>query len=182
MANGQTVPATFTSSTNYKISPRLIIGSDAHYPQNPPEGNYYWFVVVDLVSLTVVVNEVQKATGAGTSTVPAAVKGHQGDPRYILFFATSSLPVGNLPQGDLYAFLMEAGAGCQLERVEQIAEQTGSNVVSFLAYALAATMNPSDGGGLEALIMNLDTSAIITMEFIHSGAEGGTYFPASICP
>lgn len=144
MTNGN-VPVTVEGSFGQYPYGRLVIAGKGYYGPNNAQANSYWFVVVDLTTLDVVVNEVS----ADGDQIPASVQQYDGNPQYLLILSSLALRTDNVPQGALYDFLRKAGAGPMLSRAEQINEQLGTGSIGQMSYILAATLSPADDKGLE---------------------------------
>src|SRR5215217_2157656 len=134
MADGNHVPVTVQGTLNYAY-PLVMIGQDTYNPQTSIN-NGFWYLVVDLTSLSIAANTVSTAG----SNVPSDIAQYANNPQSLLIFTTVTLNMMSLPQGALYQFLQVAGSGYELARAEQIAEQLGSGSVSGIGYILAATM------------------------------------------
>ncbi|MEM9275043.1 MAG: hypothetical protein AAGA80_19065 [Cyanobacteria bacterium P01_F01_bin.143] len=120
----------------------------------------YWYVVVDLTTLKVVAN----VTSDSNDSVPSAVSSYKDNSQYFLFFIANSQRGYNIPQGSLYTFLADIGAGPQLARGEEMIEQLGTGAIRYFSYILAATMNTKDAGGFE--LFSYTQQMILTMYFL----------------
>lgn len=125
---------------------------------------------MDLSSLEVVVNEVS----AADDQVPANVQLYDGNPRYLLVFASMALRTDNLPQGALYEFLKNAGSGSALDRAEQINEQLGTGTIGQMSYILAVTLNPADAKGFEEF--SFTGLTVMTFSLLPVTVDGQTTF------
>jgi hypothetical protein len=114
------------------------------WPNNAPL-NSTWFVVVDLTYLQVVANVVSTST----TQVPPALGPYIANPGFMLIAVSLGWTFDHVPQGALYSFLRSTGSGAALERAEQIYAQLGTGYFSSLGYILAATLDSSDGSGIE---------------------------------
>ncbi|MCB1808374.1 MAG: hypothetical protein KDK04_20715 [Candidatus Competibacteraceae bacterium] len=127
----------------------IYIGSEKIALPNPNPYHEFWYYGVDLRNPTgpAVFNLLDKSN----TEVPSEVSAHENDENVLLCFMFANTPTSYLPQGSLYTFLREAGAGPVLARTEQMAEQSGSSIFGFPNYGLAATMLTSDEPGFEAV-------------------------------
>ena len=80
-----------------------------------------------------------------------------------------------VPQGALYSFLRSTGSGQALERAEQIYAQLGTGYFSNVGYILAATLNPSDGSGIEEL-SHMGVIPIMTFSLMPVTIQGKTTY------
>ena len=136
----QNIPLTVESAMVENFGILVAYGQQSVQPPSL-QPNQYWFVVFDRSSLNVVYNV---ASGDGTS-VPNGLAQYNTD-QYILVLTTYVLSIVNLPQGDLYDFLIDNGAGRQLNRLIQINNQIGCGQIGSLAYALVAVLGNVDQG------------------------------------
>ncbi len=144
---GNNIPTTLQGSSG-NMNPYLFLGKDYYTPDvtHPPENNF-WFLIIDLSSLKVVVNELSSSN----DSVPASVQEYADKPGFLLIFVFVNVFTFHVPQGELALFLRKTGSGKLLSSVEQICEQTGSNVIAFPSYGLVATLDQGDLPGFEAL-------------------------------
>ena len=132
----------------------------------------YWYVVVDLTTLKVVAN----VTSESNDSVPTEISSYENNSQYFLFFIANSQRGYNVPQGSLYTFLNDIGAGQQLARGEEMIEQLGTGSIRYFSYILAATMDTTDAGGFE--IFSYTHPMILTMYFLPvTYNEKTTYAP-----
>jgi hypothetical protein len=140
---------------------RLKIGDQNVPLQADRQNGFHWYVVVDMTrSLNVVAN----AVSTDNHTVPADVKRLVGDPRYFVFVIGNNLRGHLVPQGELYKFLKDVGAGRQFAMMEQTVATTGTGTIVVYAYALGATMTVGDLPGFEVYSDN--HHVILNMQFL----------------
>jgi hypothetical protein len=182
-----TVAATiydYDTSTPTVASPRLGIGSKSVVPSPAPPppnaGMGFWFVVINLTDLSVVANEFVLTHMAPSSTIPVSVQPYVGNGKYFLFFVTHLATVATLPQGALYDFLIDAGAGpVALPSVEQLFATLGSENVRSYSYILAASMDTGDNKGFEDV--SFSRRAILSFQFMPVTVKGQTqYVPIAL--
>lgn len=146
----------------FNVSSLVINGS--YVTNSEVRTNYetptYWYVVVDLTSLKVVAN----ISSTSNDSVPSQIASYENNSQYFLFFIANSQRGYNIPQGSLYTFLKNIGAGQQLDRGEEMIGQLGTGAIRFFSYILAATMDTSDTGGFE--IFSYTHPMILTMYFL----------------
>lgn len=169
MTNGN-VPVTVEGSYGQYPYARLVIGAKGYYGPSNAQANSYWFVVVDLNSLAVVVNEVH----AADDQIPPSVQPYDGNPQYLLILTSLALRTDNVPQGALYDFLKKAGAGPMLSRAEQINEQLGTGSIGQMSYILAATLSPADDKGFEEF--SFTDFTIMTFSLMPVTVDGQTTY------
>jgi hypothetical protein len=119
--------------------PTIGIGPKPAYAvlgPSTPQKNSYWFCVLDAQNpLTKVTDFV--LPGTSNTTVPAGLQQYMENPAYIVTLATQSLNVFNVPQGALYTFLVNHGAGRELQRLEQWNVTLGSGQSTNVSYVLS---------------------------------------------
>ena len=86
----------------------------------------------------------QEATGAMDQVPPGIDKYVDDD--YIIIVCSQTLFVTQVPQGDLYKFLISIGAGSQLEMLEQINTYYACGFTGRIAYTLITTPCTSELG------------------------------------
>ena len=140
------IPVTLQINGQYS---EIYIGSAKIPLPGKSPASEFWYYGLDLKNPTgsAVFNVLSKSH----TDVPNEVLAHQDDENVLLCFMFVNIPVIQIPQGSMYAFLREAGAGPVLARTEQMAEQTGSSIFGFPNYGLAATMSTSDEPGFESV-------------------------------
>ncbi len=162
-------------SRYYQTFNQSSIAIDGTYVDNSEVfNNYetpvYWYVVVELTTLDVVAN----VTSTSNDSVPSQISAYIDNSQYFLFFIANSQRGYNIPQGSLYTFLQDIGAGPQLERGEEMIGQLGTGAIRYFSYILAATMNTSDTGGFE--LFSYTHPMILTMYFIPVTVNGSTIY------
>lgn len=170
---GTNVPLTVLGSLNY---PDAAVGIGGNYIQpTGPAAQAYWYLVVDLSSLDVLVNEVSN----DYNSVPADVQKYIGLPATMLVFVTVQLTMDRLPQGTLFSALKEAGAGRQLDRIEQFNEQMGTGTLASVAYILVTTLADDDLPGFEE--SSTSTIPFLTLQLLPVTVDGKTtYTPITL--
>ncbi|MEM1055576.1 MAG: hypothetical protein AAGI52_08610 [Bacteroidota bacterium] len=151
----------------------VVIGDTRVFSPIPTSTEGFFFAVVDLSTLEV----VAQAAPVSNSSVPPEIAPYANKEGYFLFFITQLQSTRNLPQGDLYSFLMNSGAGAALENVEQIVEQIGTGFVLNYAYVLAGSLDSGDLPGFE--VYSLDSNAILPMQFVPYDMDGKTMYAPS---
>ena len=108
--NAIPMPVAATLQSNYQLG--IWIGLRPNV-QNfaPPSvtGNQVWLSVYDRTTLKQVFNYAS----TDSSTLPSGISQYNNS-QFILVCSTIALGTDNLPQGDLYNFLMASGAGSPL--------------------------------------------------------------------
>ena len=162
-------------SRYYETFNESSIAIDGTYVDNSEvfknyETPVYWYVVVDLTSLKVVAN----VTSESNDSVPSEISSYENNSQYFLFFIANSQRGYNIPQGSLYTFLNNIGAGAQLNRGEEMIEQLGTGSIRYFSYILAATMDTTDAGGFE--IFSYTHPMILTMYFLPITVNDSTIY------
>lgn len=166
------VPLTIVSSlaNNYYYA-QIAIGNNI-LSQQPSSWNY-WFVVIDRRTLKVVYNELQQSA----NTAPNIGTYNSSD--YLLLVATLGIGLNNQPQGALFQFLDANGAGRQLRRVNQVAEQLNCGSLGTFGYALVSMLGNLNAPGFEASqISGPATGPILTCQLMPTNVNGQTYYTA----
>jgi hypothetical protein len=164
------VPLTIVSSpaNNYYYA-QIAIGDNV-LSQQPNSWNY-WFVVVDRRTLKVVYNQLQQSANSAPNL------GAYNTSDYMLIVATLGVGLNNQPQGALFQFLDANGAGRQLRRVNQVAEQLNCGYLGTFGYALVSTLGDLNSPGFEASqIGGSGAGPILTCQLMPSDVNGQTYY------
>lgn len=136
--------------------PQIVIGPNprAHlYPANAQDDSM-WFCVLDANNPTGQrVNEFV-VPGSRNTEVPPGLQQYIANPGYIVTLATQTLRASSVPQGALYAFLAQYGAGRELQRLEQFNTARGCGQNDFVSYVL------STQGGAYGYEQASDTSPV----------------------
>lgn len=170
MAN---TPATvFSYSSPGTYGPVVGVGDQKLYA-NGSSGSRFFFVVVDLSDLSLPV----QVESTSNSDVPSEVKPYVGSTGHFLIFTTLGQITGNIPQGNLAAFLQAAGSGRVMAGLEQAVAQLGTGTNGLYTYALGATLDDGDLPGFEAGSMSA-LSSYLTFAFMP--LTGGGYAPVSL--
>ena len=155
----------------------IYIGSNSISVSGQNPMNEFWYYGIDLRNPTgsAAFNVLSKSN----TEVPNEVLAHQNDENVLLCFMFVNTNTDHLPQGSVYAFLREAGAGPALARTEQMAEQTGSSIFGFPNYGLAATMLTTDEPGFESV--EYFTAGYLTFQLMPVTIGGQTvYTPVQV--
>jgi hypothetical protein len=80
------------------------------------------------------------------STVPPDLDSYMSNPAYIFALATYGLGSFQVPQGDLYDYLVKYGAGRELQRLEQVNALSFSGSYSQVSYVLTGQCGPRGPG------------------------------------
>ena len=163
------VPVTVMGTLAYPQA-GIRIGTQWVWPNNPP-ANSTWFVVVDLTYLQVVAN----VASTSNSQVPSALGPYIGNPGFLLIAVSMAWRFDQVPQGALYSFLQSTGSGAALARAEQIYAQLGTGYFGNVGYILAATLDPSDGSGIEEL-SHMSVIPIMTFSLMPVTVQGKTIY------
>ena len=169
------VPLTVVSSlaTNYHYG-QIAIGDNTLTQE--PDSWAYWFVVVDRTTLKVVYNELQSSA----NTAPDIGSANSAD--NLLIVATIGVGLNNQPQGDLFKFLDLNGAGRQLRRIDQVAQQLGCGSLGTFGYALVGTLGDQNQPGFEVSQITAPASGpVLTCQLMPNEIDGQTcYTPVEL--
>ncbi|HPE71421.1 MAG TPA: hypothetical protein PK018_04470 [Candidatus Competibacter sp.] len=166
------VPLSVVSSreTQY-LWASIAIGKNVLVQQAPSSGRAYWFVVIDRSSLNVVYNQLQKAPNVAPNLGP------YNSSDYILIVATIGLGLDVTPTGDLFNFLDYNGAGRELRRIEQIAQQFGCGTMGTFGYALVGVLGDLNQPGFEASnIAGTNVGPVLTLQLMPFVNQGKTVY------
>jgi len=176
MTNGKNIPATLQGSTS--VSPLLVVGSQRIVPTKTKDVyNAFWYVILDLSNPTG--QPVVNVLSTDTKQPPPEVTPYVGKTGYLLCFSFVKLLTAFMPQGALYQFLRQVGAGVELDRAEQLVEQIGSNVFDVVNYNLVATTLDTDEPGFESL--DFYHPAVLPFQLMPVDVDGKvTYTPIAV--
>jgi len=138
MPSNTEVPITMVSAQASNYLSTIVIGKQAYYPATVAD-NSYWFSVYDRNSLQQVFSQVQVGNG---DSVPADLAGKFNTAQYFMVVATRSLLSGYVPAGQLYAFLVDNGAGTALKHLTQSLQQLGCGSLNVMNYVMAGVLGP----------------------------------------
>lgn len=175
MSSNNAIPMTVAAplQANYQlgiwIGPRPNVQNFA-----PPSvtGNQVWLSVYDRTTLKQVFNYAS----TDSSTLPSGISQYNNS-QFILVCSTIALGTDNLPQGDLYNFLMASGAGSQLMRLEQINQHMSCGEIGSMGYILVNIMGTGVPGIEESSIdVSAPQGAILTLGLLPTVINGVTYY------
>lgn len=169
MSASGNIPFTVKSPRNTNGQAVVVVGGSTYAP-NPYTNNSFWFLIIDRTTLQVVFNVLQQSN----TTLPAGIEKFN-DPRFLLIFVTISLGTLRVPQGPLYAYLIENGAGVALKRLEQISAQLNCGEINALAYCLVDILGEATSLGLESGAYD-GMGPVMTLQLMPVVAQGTTYW------
>lgn len=173
MANN--VPLTIQTVMSGNMPSAMVIGSN-NLSIDMKLRNVYWFVVLDRSDLSVKAN----FTTTTNNAVPSQLQPFQNDSQYVMIMTTQNLGTGYLPQGPLYDFLINEGAGTQLKRAEQIYEALNCGTWGWINYAYVAILGDPSTNGFEFLSY-YQGAILSTLFFFPTNIGGKTiYTPAML--
>lgn len=166
------VPLSVASSPNTQfLWASIAIGKNVLVQQSPSSGRAYWFVVIERGSLQVVYNQLQKAPNVAPNLGPYNTSD------YILIVATLGLGLDVTPTGDLFNFLDFNGAGRELRRIEQIAQQFGCGTMGTFGYALVGVLGNQNLPGFEASnVVGTNFGPVLTIQLMPFIIQGKTIY------
>lgn len=174
MSNSKLVPLTIQSAIGGNLGSEIVIGSN-DLQLTYDKHNLYWYVVIDRNTLEVKVN----TTTSDNTDVPSELNPYLGNSDHILILTTQNLYSSNLPQGNLYKFLLNEGAGPQLKRAEQIYEALNCGSWGWFCYTYVAILCDESTDGFE--LLDIHHSSIMTLSLMPFSIGGKTYYsPVSI--
>jgi hypothetical protein len=136
--------------------------------------NLYWAIVVDRTDLTVVAN----FTFSNNANVPPQLAPYQNNAQYMLILSTMQVSSTNLPVGNLYSFLVNNGAGKELQRIEQIYAALNCGTWGNLGYVLVTILDNTPAG--IDYSSYYDQAFVATLELVPAQVGSGVlYTPVS---
>jgi hypothetical protein len=135
---------TIKGSLSSGSPPYMIVGqgpSRVQIAPSLPADDTYWFVFIDRNNP---MNKVQDfvVPGQNNSSVPAGVDQYMTNPEYIFAVATQFLAMNHVPQGPLFDYLTQYGAGRELMRIEQLNSAFGCGSLGRPSYILTSQCGP----------------------------------------
>lgn len=124
--------------------PYMVVGQGSSKvgisPTNPVDDSY-WFVFLDRN------NPKAKAKdfvipGKNNTSVPADVDAYMTQSQYIFAITTQFLSLLHIPQGELFDYLVQYGAGRALRRIEQLNSSLGCGSIGRPNYILTGECGP----------------------------------------
>lgn len=182
MSNGsQPVPLTL-SSTFYDTEnflPSIAIGQDIpEFPGGKPDiFGGYWIVIVDRRSLDVVYNQYTEQY----DTAPDI--GSYDTTDYMIIVTTVGLGTGHVPQGGMYDFLVDSGAGKELKRIVQLNATFGCGSYGSVCYSLVGVLGPGapEIPGIEvSVLVGQYVGFVQTLQLLPMDIGGTTYYYPSL--
>jgi hypothetical protein len=127
--------------------PQIFIGQGSgkkmFAPANPTNDSY-WFFFLDRNNPHNKVYDVV-VPGSNNTTVPAGIDTYMSNPNLLFGVATQNLSTLHVPQGALYAYLAQHGAGRALQRLEQVNSSMGCGYFGRMSYTLIGQGGPRVG-------------------------------------
>jgi hypothetical protein len=118
--------------------PSATIGygqNGTHMTPAAPQDDSYWIAIINAKNPREKVKE-WVVPGANNSTVPSGLDTYMADSDYLFLVATQYLSTLHIPQGAFYDFLVEYGAGRELQKLEQLATVLSCGTYSRISYIL----------------------------------------------
>lgn len=119
-------------------APYAVIGYGSNgtglRPANPQDDSY-WIAILDASNPRVKVKD-WVVPGTSNSSVPGGLDTYMNDPKYLFIVATQYLSTLHVPQGDFYRFLVNYGAGRELQKLEQINTVLSCGSYGRMSYVL----------------------------------------------
>lgn len=132
---------------SWKYIPPGVISINSHQYEGPANktGIQYW--VIDRYNPTAapVYSYFQDVASGTVDQVPAELKQYVTDD-YIFVVTTQGIENTQVPQGELYSFLIKIGAGAQLEMLEQVNTYFACGFTGKIAYTLITVPGTNDSG------------------------------------
>jgi hypothetical protein len=159
---------TIQGSITPGIPPLIAIGqgsTQAKIKPNAPADNSYWFVFLDANNP---VNKVAEFVVPATNntSVPPDVDQYMTNPAYLFAVVTQFITTFDLPQGDLYDYLVSHGAGRQLQRFEQILTTVGCGTFGPMSYILTGQGGPPTSASPAYEASDTSTAAVLLMSLM----------------
>ena len=138
---------TITSSLNSGYMPQIVIGqgtNKAYLKPDSPADDSYWFCILDANNPKNKVKEFV-VSGSNNATVPNGLDAYMSNPAYIIAVVTQYLSTLHVPQGAFYNYLVQHGAGRELQRLEQLNTSLGCGSIGRMSYILTTQGGNSFG-------------------------------------
>jgi hypothetical protein len=162
---------TIKGSFNPNTVPYIIVGQGANknlIKPTAPIDSSYWWAILDATNPHNLVKDFSVSSNNNT-TVPAGLDAYMSSPNYIFAMATQFLAMNQIPQGDLYDYLVKYGAGRALGRIEQLGSALGCGSISRPNYILTGQCGPR-GPQIPSPpsyeMGSVDTTQILTMSLM----------------
>lgn len=166
------IPLTIASTTgNSYFFAYMAIGKNVLTQQHPTGGPYYWFVVINRSTLAVEYNQIQTQNNAAPNI------GNLNTSDHILLVATMGVGLNMQPQGALFDFLDQNGAGMQLRHVDQVAQQLNCGAFGTFAYALTGVLGNQNMPGFEDSVVGYGAvGPFLTVQLMPTTINGQTVY------
>jgi hypothetical protein len=118
--------------------PIVIVGQGSGmtgFSPESPQDDSYWWLILDATNPTKMVAQFL-APGLQNTTVPDGLDAYMSNPQYIFALVTQNLSTIHVPQGPLYDYMVQYGAGGELQRLEQINTTLSCGTFSSVSYVL----------------------------------------------
>ena len=143
MSNGQIMlPYTIKAGINSNDYPVVVAGTQSLGPSTAADDSYWWYFLD---------NSTQKLVyqllvpGSSNTSVPAGIDAYMSNPDLLFGIVTQSLSSLHLPQGALFNYLVNYGAGDGLLMLEQANAALGCGYLGQIAYILIGQGGPRGG-------------------------------------
>lgn len=164
-----TVPLTVVSGAS-RSYPWGQVALGTNIMTQSPKQRSFWFVVIDRSTLEVVYNQMQ----TDPSTAPDL--GKFSTPDYVLAFASLGMGLDRQPQGALFTFLDQNGAGRELRRIDQVASQLNCGSLGTYGYALVAPLGNTNPSGFELSQLSTENATVLTVQMMPTTISGKTFY------
>jgi len=125
--------------------PIVIVGQGSGMAQFGPESaqdDSYWWLILDAMTPTKMVAQFL-VPGLENTTIPNGLDAYMSSTEYLFAVVTQNLSTLHVPQGELYDYMVQYGAGEELQRLEQINTTLSCGTFSSVSYVLTGQCGSS---------------------------------------
>ncbi|HMS70760.1 MAG TPA: hypothetical protein PKD18_21585 [Saprospiraceae bacterium] len=134
--------------------------------------NVYWALVVDRTNL----NVVENFTFSDNNTIPPKLTQYTTNSQYMLILSSQILLTASIPAGQFYAYLLQLGAGPQLQSIEQFYQTLGCGNWVYLNYTMITVF----GSGEAIEYSEYKEDSVYTLELVPVPATNGVMYTPSL--
>lgn len=152
---------------NYPFA--IVIGGKRIPPPGQNPNNCYWFLVLDRVTLSPVMN----VYSSSYNSLPPGLLQYDTD-EYLMIVVSIATLTMYYPQGALFDFLVAHGGSGQLRRLAQVVTDLGCGNIATVAYTLVSVLGEGDYGFDQSSIP-MEPAPLMTLQLMPVDV-GGKYF------
>jgi hypothetical protein len=157
--------------------PNVVVGQGASIVNFKPtnsQNDTYWIAIIDSMNPTTLVQQFL-VPGQNNSSVPTGLDSYMTNPQYLFAVVTQQLSSIHVPQGAWYNYLVQYGAGEQLQMLEQLNTTIGCGAYGWVSYLLTGPCGPRTIGNPSYEIGSFNDAAILMMSLMPQPNGKGPY-------